>query len=115
MCSHEGVQPAFRLFKTGPAPGPFILLCAYGPGARPATDAAKSALDQRIIGDPVLLYIPPNPFPRPAGKRVDFQNELIPERIKAVKFEPVDALPGSALVAAQPRDPRIEGSQALLK
>src|SRR4051794_22226039 len=100
------MQPALGLVLAGPA----ALAAAPGPGARRASDRVVAAVVQRVVGEVVLGDVAPHVLVRPVGERVH-----LVEPVGVVPVQRSSAYAGRRLLAADPRDPRLQADERALE
>src|ERR671937_2783775 len=104
------VDPALELPGAGPAARPLVLACADGPRARDAADRRIAVVVQRVVRDLVHVDVRVDALRVPVDERLDLPD--------AVALAPLDLLCIRArrrLLAADPRDPRVEAAQRALE
>src|SRR3954470_16081161 len=98
------MQSAFGFREACPASGAAVFPRQYGAGAMGASDAGVVLVVQRVIGHVMLEDVVPDVLLGPVSQRVHL-HQL--EFVVPLNFACVGA--GAALLAADGRDPGIEG------
>src|SRR5437762_650412 len=102
--SGERVQPAFGLATAAPPSRPLGLAGRGGPGARPATDARVTLVEQRVVGNAVLADVAPHVGPAPPGEREDFDDGVA---VHLVVLDQLGGPTGVGLVLPHRADPGV--------
>lgn len=109
------MNTAFGFVKANPTASALVVALAAGAGAGLATDAAITAISERIIGDFAGAKMFPDGFFGPIDEWIELKEGFFAQGIELIKFDGFGALPGLGLLAAQTRDPDIERAEFFLQ